>query len=59
MMNLSPPEHEHSAAIDVAATWLATTPRHARGDRPIVPLLRERTRVAAATTCNLLAEFKG
>jgi hypothetical protein len=34
-------DHEHTAAIDVAAEWLALTP-HERLDRPIVPTLRSR-----------------
>ena len=33
--------HQHSAAIDEAAAWLAVAPRRQR-DRPAVPLLRER-----------------
>lgn len=35
-------DHEHNAAIELAARWLATTPRHARGDGAIVPILRQR-----------------
>lgn len=38
-INLTPPEHEHSAAITLAAEWLRDHPRN-RIDRPIVPTLK-------------------
>lgn len=41
MANLTPPEHEHSAAIDAAAEWLTLHPRD-KINMPIVPALRER-----------------
>lgn len=41
MTGLTPPEHEHTAAIDEAAEWYATTPRR-HLNRPIIPTLRER-----------------
>ena len=34
------PEHEHSAAIDVAAEWLARTPSE-QINKPIVPHLKQ------------------
>ncbi len=41
MIDLTPPEHESTAAIDEAAMWLATTPR-AQRTQPVIPELRER-----------------
>ena len=41
MMDLSPPEHEHSAAVDLAAEWLAQPVRETLS-RPLIPLLQER-----------------
>lgn len=38
--DLTAPEHEHSAAIDQAAEWLATTPPRQR-PAPLVPAMRE------------------
>ncbi|MER8709144.1 hypothetical protein NKH49_26990 [Mesorhizobium sp. M1088] len=38
-MNLTPPEHEHSAAITMAAEWLREHPRN-RINTPIVPALK-------------------
>jgi hypothetical protein len=46
MANLTHPEHEHSAAIDAAAEWLALNPRD-RISRPVVPMLRERFGLSA------------
>lgn len=40
MTDLSPPEHEHSAAIDQAVQWLVHTPRRQRG--PAIAELRQR-----------------
>lgn len=34
-------EHEHSAAVDMAADWLSQSPRD-KINKPIVPALRER-----------------
>lgn len=39
-------DHEHSAAIDVAAEWLSQNPRDRIG-RPIIPLLREKFGLSA------------
>lgn len=52
---LTPPEHEHSAAIDEAAAWLATKPRQQIG-RPIVPALRERFGLSPAEACQAIQE---
>ncbi|TIL43652.1 hypothetical protein [Mesorhizobium sp.] len=38
-MTLTPPEHEHSAAITMAAEWLGDNP-HNGINRPIVPTLK-------------------
>lgn len=50
---LSPPEHQHSAAVDEAARWLATAPAHERPS-PIIPGLRSRfglTALEATVAC--------
>jgi len=52
---LTPPEHEHSAAIDEAASWLAMTPRE-RIAQPIVPALRERFGLTPAEACAAIKE---
>ncbi|RWD50872.1 MAG: hypothetical protein EOS25_05050 [Mesorhizobium sp.] len=54
-MTLTPPEHEHSAAIDVAAEWLSQHPRDRIG-RPIIPALRERFGVTIAEACEICRE---
>lgn len=41
MSDLTPPEHEHTAAVDEAARWLAHLPQHERPS-PVVPELRRR-----------------
>ena len=51
-------DHESTAAIDEAARWLAVTPRHARGDRPIVPLLRDMFGLSAMQTCEAIREYR-
>ncbi|MEI9401148.1 hypothetical protein [Mesorhizobium argentiipisi] len=48
-------DHEHTAAIDEAATWLATTPRRQR-DRPAVVLLRERFGLTPVEACTAIAQ---
>jgi len=55
MADLSPPEHSHSAAIDEAARWLATTPRHER-PRPLVIELRDRFGLGAVDACAAIRE---
>jgi hypothetical protein len=52
--NLTPPEHEHSAKIDEAARWYATT-KHDTSPAPI-PLLRERFGLTAQEACYALRE---
>ncbi|WP_409371664.1 hypothetical protein [Mesorhizobium huakuii] len=54
VIDLTPAEHEHSAAIDEAARWLAITPKRQR-DKPAVPLLRERFGLTAAEACQAIA----
>jgi hypothetical protein len=53
--SLTPPEHEHSAAIDEAAAWLSTTPRE-RIPGPVVPLLRRRFGLSIAEACAAIRE---
>lgn len=55
MQSLSPPEHEHSAAIDEAARWLVDTPNDMR-PKPLLPAMRERFRLAAKEACEAIAE---
>ncbi|MEW9614277.1 hypothetical protein AB3G45_10665 [Shinella sp. S4-D37] len=52
-MNLTPPEHEHTAAIDEAARWLATSSPSERSG-PVIPDLRQRfglTALQATEAC--------
>lgn len=52
-MNLPPPEHQHSAAIDEAARWLAMSSPSERSG-PIIPELRQRfglTSLQATEAC--------
>ncbi|MDN2579196.1 hypothetical protein [Aquibium sp. ELW1220] len=46
VLPLTAPEHEHSAAVDAAAEWLALNPRD-KINRPVVPMLRERFGLSA------------
>lgn len=55
MTDLSPPEHEHSAAVDEAARWLVETPRHER-PRPVVIELRDRFGLNAVDACAAIRE---
>ncbi len=57
MTDLSPPEHEHSAAVDQAAVWVATMPRE-RLPRPIVPALRQRFGLTPVEACEALREAR-
>ena len=46
---LTPAEHEHSAAVDLAAQWLVS-----QGDltgRAVIPELRQRFGITAAEAC--------
>lgn len=56
MSQLTPPEHEHSAAIDQAVAWLRETPRHMR-QAPVVKELRERFGLTPVEACAALREF--
>lgn len=47
--------HEHSAAVDEAAAWLASLPPHER-PRPIVPALRQRFGLTALEACQAIRE---
>lgn len=47
---LTPPAHEHSAAIDKAARWLASTPRHDRPG-PVLFEFRQRIDLTAREAC--------
>lgn len=53
MADLTPPEHETSAAVDEAARWLATTPNP---PRIAVPELRERFGLSAQEACWAIRE---
>lgn len=55
MTDLTPPEHEHSAAIDQAAQWLATTPPRQR-PAPLVPAMREMSGLSAIEVCASIRE---
>lgn len=60
-----PPEIENSdrepaGVVHEAARWLAVTPRHARGDRPVVRLLGDTfglNAIEACEACRLSAEI--
>ena len=47
--------HEHSAAVDEAARWLATEPQN-RVPHPIVPALRSRFGLTAQEACAAVQE---
>ena len=55
MSSLTPPEHEHSAAIDEAALWLATTPRR-QIEGAVVPALQKRFGLSPAEACQAIRE---
>ncbi|PRD41374.1 hypothetical protein C5748_22065 [Phyllobacterium phragmitis] len=55
MSSLTPPEHEHSAAIEEAARWIATTPDHAK-PRPIIRAIQERFGISAIEACYAIRE---
>lgn len=55
MTGVTPPEHQHSAAIDEAAAWLSLYPRERIG-RPIIPALRERFGLSATEACEAVRE---
>lgn len=49
MMDLTPPEHEHSAAVEQATRWYATNPRDF--NTPGVVILRELFGLTALQAC--------
>ncbi len=49
---ITPPEHEHSDIVEVAARWYAITPRDI--NKPGVVLLRERFGLTALQACEAL-----
>jgi hypothetical protein len=55
VISLTPPEHQHTAAIDEAAQWLATTPRR-QIEGAIVPALQHRFGLNAAEACAAIRE---
>ncbi|MAW86515.1 MAG: hypothetical protein CMJ42_08310 [Phyllobacteriaceae bacterium] len=50
---LTPPEHEHTAAVDECARFLAVTPPVAR-PKPLVPAMREMFGITASDTCEAI-----
>lgn len=48
-------DHEHTAAVDLAAEWLATT-RRDEIPGPLVPVLRQRFGLSAQEACQAIAE---
>ncbi|MER9590937.1 hypothetical protein NKI94_19290 [Mesorhizobium australicum] len=53
--DLTAPEHSHSAAIDQAAQWLATTPPRQR-PAPLVPAMRAMFGLSAVETCEAIRQ---
>jgi hypothetical protein len=53
--DLSPPEHEHSAAIGEAARYLVALPPHER-PTPLVPALKAMFDLSAVEACEAIAE---
>lgn len=51
----TPPEHEHSARIDLAARFLALTPPHAR-PTPLVPALKAMFDLTSSEAAEAIAE---
>jgi hypothetical protein len=52
---LTPPGHESTAAIDIAARWLATTHRRDQGKNVIVQL-RQRFGLSPVQACEAIRE---
>ncbi|MHC1547780.1 hypothetical protein [Phyllobacterium sp. K27] len=53
MADLTPPEHSHSEAVEVAARWYATQPRDP--NRSGVIILREHFNLTPLEACEALA----
>jgi hypothetical protein len=52
--DLTPPEHEHSAAIDAAVTWLLSEPDTT--GRPIIPEMKTRFGLTSLEACEACRE---
>ncbi len=52
-------DHEHTAAVDVAADWYAGLPVQQRIQRPAVVVLRERFGLTPLEACMALKEASG
>lgn len=52
---LTPPEHEHSAAIDEAARWLTVLAPHEKPS-PVIPELQRRFGLSPVEACQAIAE---
>ncbi len=53
--NLTPPEHEHSAAVDEAARFLASTPPAER-PKPLVPGLKAMFGISSIEACEAIRQ---
>ncbi|MER9309798.1 hypothetical protein NKI51_10810 [Mesorhizobium australicum] len=56
MSDLTPPEHESSARIDIAVQWLIDTPRHQR-PQAAVPTLRQQFGLSTMESIWAVREF--
>ncbi|PSJ57385.1 hypothetical protein C7I85_22640 [Mesorhizobium soli] len=48
-------DHQHTAAVDLAAEWLSTT-RRDQISGPLVPALRQRFGLSAQEACQAIAQ---
>jgi hypothetical protein len=55
MLALTPPEHEHSHAIDECAAYLAAVPPAER-PRPLLPALREMFGLTSVEACQAIRQ---
>ncbi|RWI85955.1 MAG: hypothetical protein E5X33_00155 [Mesorhizobium sp.] len=55
-LDLTPPEHQHSAVIQQAVQWLLDTPRHER-QGAAVPLLKARFGLSTGEAVAAVREF--
>jgi hypothetical protein len=55
MSDLTPPEHEHSAAVDECARYLVSVPPGER-PAPLVPAMREMFGLTAVEVCQAIQE---
>lgn len=56
MTDLTPPEHESAALVEVAVQWLVDTPRHERPG-PVIPLLRTRFGLSPSQAVEVIREY--